>query len=49
LLSAERLRREVARRFAIVDAFGLSTADPRPRRGGRAVQAPIYVVRVARG
>jgi len=47
-LSALRLRRELARRFAIVDEFGLSMDDPRPRRGWRGRRAPIYVVRVAR-
>lgn len=48
LLSARRLRHELARRFVIDDDFGMSTDDPRVRRDWHRLHAPIYVVRITR-
>jgi hypothetical protein len=48
LLSARRLRYELARRFVIDDDFGMLSDDPRARRDWRRLHAPIYVVRMTR-
>jgi nitroreductase/SAM-dependent methyltransferase len=47
-LSAAALRRELARRFTIVDEIGLAVDDGRVRRDWRRRYAPIYVARVTR-
>lgn len=47
-LSALTLRRELARRFTLVEEFGLATDDERVRRDWRRRYAPIYVARVTR-
>jgi nitroreductase/SAM-dependent methyltransferase len=48
LLSARRLRHELAKRFVIDDDFGMRIDDPRVHRGWRRLNAPIYVARVTR-
>jgi hypothetical protein len=50
LRSAHVVRRELARRFAIVEEFGLAIRDPQARRqhGWRRRFAPLYVARVVR-
>jgi len=47
-LSAGALERELARRFTIVDEFGVTLGEGSERRDARRRFAPIYVVRITR-